>query len=212
MRFKFIPHILAVFVCSLAVCSLAVTAYSQAEFSGRKYEGLPISVGAGASLMNNSFNDGLTLGDHLWIDIAPPLPGPLEALGVEIEGEQIGITKPATEGQQREEIAAAGLTYTFRTFRNIRRFEPQVKFLEGLGNAEYVPHGLRFNQDRDVRIAGGGFIYPLTPVLCAHVDYEYQWWPDFWVTPPTFTTGAALTPSGVTIGFTYQISPFRRHF
>lgn len=203
MRLRFFPHILAALVCSLAA-----TAYSQAGYSADE-DGASIRVGAGANYMNRSFDDGSSLGDVLWIDIAPPVPALLQGLGVEIEGEQIGTAKPTMTSQQREQIAAGGLTYSVGYFR---RFQPHVKILEGYGNAEYVPHGQRFNQTRNVTIAGAGITYPLGSVLSARVDYEYQWWPNFWVKPPTFTTGAPLTPSGFSIGLTYRIAPFHRRY
>jgi hypothetical protein len=204
MRLRFFPHILAAFVCSLSAA-----AYSQVSATAVDHEGLPITVGAGANYMNRSFNDGSVLGTTLWIDIAPPVPARLGGLGLEIEGEEVGTAKPTTDSQQREQIAAGGVTYAFRGFR---RFQPHAKFLEGYGNAEYVPDSHRFNQSRTVTIAGGGFTYPLAAGLSARVDYEYQWWPDFWVKPPSYTTGAALTPSGVSFGFTYRLSAIHLHF
>ncbi|HLI03276.1 MAG TPA: hypothetical protein VKU93_03295 [Terracidiphilus sp.] len=204
MRLRFFPQILAAFVCSLAVA-----AYSQVSPAASESSGLPITVGVGANYMNRSFDDGSVLGETLWIDMGLPVSGRLRGLGLEIEGEQIGTTKPTNYNQQREQVAAGGVTYSFYNFR---RFQPHVKFMEGFGNAEYAPDNHPFNQTRTVTIAGGGFTYPLAGRLSARVDYEYQWWPNFWVKPPTYTTGAALTPSGVSFGIAYQISPFRRHF
>jgi hypothetical protein len=199
MRLSFFPHVLAAFVCSLAVA-----AYSQVGPAGSEYNGLPITVGAGASYMNPSFNGGSELGETLWINITPPVPDRLQGLGLEIEGEQIGTTKPTTSTQVREQVAAGGFTYSFGYFR---RFQPHIKILEGFGNAEYAPNDVPFHQTRSVTIAGGGLTYPLGAGLSARVDYEYQWWPNFWVKPPTYTTGPALTPSGASFGLTYRLRP-----
>jgi hypothetical protein len=204
MRLKYFPHILAAFVCSLAVA-----AYSQVLAPGSEHDGLPITVGAGASYMNPSFNGGSLLGETLWIDMAPPVPVRLQGLGLEIEGEEIGTAKPTNATQVREQVAAGGVTYSFGYFR---RFEPHVKFMEGFGNAEYVPNGHRFNQTRSVTIAGGGFTYPFAAGLSARADYEYQWWPNFWVKAPAYISGPALTPSGVSVGLTYRLSTIHLHF
>lgn len=198
MRFlRFFPHILAAFVCTLAVA-----ANSQVSSPASESYGLPITVGAGASYMNPSFDGPSFLGETLWIDIAPPVPQRVQGLGLEIEGEEIGTAKPTNSTQVREEIAAGGVTYAFRSFS---RFQPHIKFMEGFGNAEYAPDDHPFHQTRTVTIAGGGFTYPLAAGLSARVDYEYQWWPDFWVKAPSYTNGAALTPSGFSFGLTYRL-------
>ncbi len=205
MRFKLVPPVLA----ALAL-SVASTAFSQVVPAATTTSGLPISVGAGVSDFNRSFDSGSDLGDKLWIDFGLPLPQRLHGLGIEAEGEQVGI-HPAAQDKDgiREEVGSAGAIYSPYDFHKVH---PYVKFLLGYGNVDYPTTAGPYHQSRTVYTVGGGASYPLFAGLSARIDYEYQFWPNFWVKPPTFTTGASLTPYGFAVGADYQFNRIRLHF
>ena len=190
--------------------SVASTAFSQVVPAATTTGGLPISVGAGVSDFNRSFDNGFGLGDKLWIDFGLPLPQRLHGLGIEAEGEQVGI-HPAAQDKDgiREEVASCGATYSPYDFRKI---DPYIKFLLGYGNVDYPAATGPYHQTRTVYTAGGGATYPLFAGLSARMDYEYQLWPNFWVKGPSYLTGNYLTPYGFAVGASYQINRIHLHF
>jgi len=205
MRFKFLPPVLA----ALAL-SVASTAFSQVVPAATTTGGFQVSVGAGVSDFNRSFGSGSDLGDKFWIDFGLPVPQRLHGLGIEAEGAQVGVHPHAQDKDGiREEVASAGVIYSPYDFHKLH---PYAKFLLGFGNVDYPVNLVPFHQTRTVYTMGGGASYPLFAGLSARVDYEYQFWPNFWVKPPSFTTGASLTPYGFTVGAEYQFSRIHVHF
>ncbi len=191
MRFKFPPHVLA----ALAL-SVPCIAMSQVVPSATTSNSIPLSIGAGVTEFDRSFGNGFSLGDKIWVDF-----GDWHGLGIEAEGEQVGVHPAAQDDDGvREEVASGGAIYNRFNFHGIR---PNVKFLIGYGNIDY-PSTVPTHQTRTVYTAGGGISYPLIAGFSARVDYEYQWWPNFWVKPPTYTTGKYLTPNGFAFGISYK--------
>jgi opacity protein-like surface antigen len=197
MRPNFLPPILAVLVLGLAT-----PAFSQAVPSATESKGMPLSVGFGLSDFNLSFDNGYALGATLWLDYTPPLPARLHGLGIEAEGKWTGLDRSYAQRDIREEVATGGPTYTFHSFHHIH---PYTKFLMGFGNTEYpIRSGSLYHQTRTITTAGGGVTYKILPGLSARVDYEYQWWPDFWI-KQVGVPGAYLTPYGFTFGASYDL-------
>ncbi|HWF66334.1 MAG TPA: outer membrane beta-barrel protein [Acidobacteriaceae bacterium] len=203
MRLKYFPHILAAFVCSLAVA-----ASSQALAPGNEY-GLPITVGAGVGSFNPDFDNGRMLAGTLWINFKVPLPPVLDGLGFEIEGQDIAFNPNHAQsvGHIKEEVLSGGVTYSRWDFH---RVHPYGKVLMGYGNADYPTRTGFYHQTRTVTTFGGGLTYPVLPAISLRAEYEYQYWPDFWI--GANPNGAPLNPSGFTIGATYQLSSLFRHF
>jgi opacity protein-like surface antigen len=77
-----------------------------------------------------------------------------------------------------------------------------VKFLAGLGNLDF--HGDTPNYRKDSRAyyaPGGGLEVRVHDRLWVRGDYEYQFWPDFFL-------HKTLTPHGFTVGVFYDLSKF----
>jgi hypothetical protein len=57
---------------------------------------------------------------------------------------------------------------------------------------------------------GGGLDVRVFRAVWVRADYEYQYWPNFWITKANPTTGAGLDPQGLTVGAIYHFGRDRR--
>jgi Outer membrane protein beta-barrel domain len=203
MRLRYFPHILAALVCSLTMAG-----YSQVGPAASEHEGLPITVGAGVGNFNPDFDNGRMVAGTVWINFRTPLPPVLNGLGFEIEGQDIAFDPnyAQTVGHIKEEIASGGVTYGRW---DIHHFRPYAKALMGFGNADYPTRTGFWHQTRTVTTLGGGLVYPVLPAISLRAEYEYQYWPQFWIGSPN---NGSLNPNGFTIGATYQLSHLFVHF
>lgn len=201
MRIRFLPHVLAA-----VLCSLAATAHAQVVPSARESGGWPISVGAGLGSFNPNFDNGRMMAGTLWIDFKVPLPQWLQGLGLEIEGGDIAFDRNSAQAHNKEEEVAGGLTYGRWKYH---QFRPYVKALRGFGNGDFPTARSYYHETRTVTSIGGGFVYPILDAISLRAEYEYQYWPRFWFNPRV--NGASLDPNGFTIGAIYKIGPWHRY-
>lgn len=173
---------------------------------------LPLAIGAGFSAFNpdNRYNEhGHLLGAALWIDYSPNrVPHMLRGIGVQLEARDLNYGRSSTEPLNlRQDVASGGIIYSWPGLRNLR---PYGKFEMGFGNQDYGPAGnpepYRVHQTRTVTSVGGGLEIRAAHSVWVRVDYEYQFWPDFY--PPS--KPAYHTPQGFTVGALYHFS--RPHF
>ena len=198
MRLKLIPPL------SLALLFVfsAHSSYSQVAAAAHLSGGIPITVGAGVSSYNTSWNKGQLWGGNVWIDYNFDwLPGPLSGLGLEAEGRDLSLDRPAKYAPiTKQDVASGGVVYRWRHYE---RFRPYGKFLMGYGNTDWDGKaGVRVHQSRTVTTAGGGVEAEAMHRVWVRLDYEYQWWPDFFAVD---TPGqGSLSPEGFTLGVSYH--------
>jgi opacity protein-like surface antigen len=203
MGMKLPPRLMAVALFVTAVFPL----YSQVGPAARQ-GGIPLVVGAGFSGYNTDWgHDNWMEGVSAWVDFYPPhLPGVLHGLGVEAEGRDINIGRPADLSNMRQDTGLGGAIYTWDHYRN---FRPYAKFLAGIGSIDFP---------RSTRIGGGPYSHDTFTVSAApaggvefrafrHVwvrgGYEYQFWHDVFGRPQD------LNPNGFTVGLSYDFRPWR---
>jgi opacity protein-like surface antigen len=199
MRLKLIPPL------SLALLFVFSAHLSFAQVSpAGLVKTIPITFGVGVSSFEPDFDAGRILGGSLWIDYNPQwLPGRLNGLGLEVEGRDLSFDRAADQpGNLREDVASGGAIYAWNHYRFVR---PYGKFLAGFGNVDYEnAEGARFHDSRTVTSAGGGVEVQAFHRVWARADYEYQWWPDFYM--QQFTNNGQLNPQGITVGVSYHFN------
>jgi opacity protein-like surface antigen len=84
------------------------------------------------------------------------------------------------------------------------------EFLAGFGNADFLTqYQNHYHQTRTVYTAGGGAEFDAYHHLWVRADYEYEWWPDFFITSQSLAgtaPAAKLEPNGITVGFSYHFN------
>jgi opacity protein-like surface antigen len=164
---------------------------------------LPLNVGVGFSNYNTDVSGDRLNGATLWLDYDPSwLPGRLYGLGIAAQGRDLNIGQPSNQPFLREDVGSGGAIYRWNRYFLVR---PYGEILMGFGNADYLtPYGLHYHQTRTVTTAGGGAEFDAFHHLWVRADYEYEWWPNFYINgksnPPK------LDPQGITVGFVYHFS------
>jgi opacity protein-like surface antigen len=188
-----------VFLCAVS------PALAQAVPSATKTE-LPLAIGAGVSGYNPDWGHGHLLGGTLWLDYTPNrVPSLLHGIGLEIAARDLNYGRSSTQPNLREDVAEAGVIYSWRRFRN---FRPYGRLLKGYGNIDYGLAKERLHDSRTVTSVGGGMEFRAARCVWVRVDYEYQFWPDmiFKNSKPV----ASIHPQGFTAGVLYHFN--RPHF
>ncbi len=202
---RLLPHLLLALTLGAAV-----PVFSQVVPAATGGQGLPISIGAGISSFNPDFDNGRMLAGVLWIDFIPPLPTRLHGLGLEVEGDDIAFDPNKAQARIREQVASGGATYAIRSFRGVR---PYAKYLMGFGNVDYPIRTGSYHQTRTVTTCGGGASFRVLPGVSVRAEYEYQFWPDFWITSEkNLKDAGSLNPNGITVGASYQFSSLHLRF
>jgi opacity protein-like surface antigen len=183
----------------------SLSSYAQVAPSATEGRSSDWSAGAGVSSLLEDYGHGRILGGTLWVDYSPAKLFPvLHRVNLELEGQDLSHHSPKSV-LLRLDTVALGATYTLADFHG---FRPYAKVVSGLGNVDYlVDRTRRFNQSRTVTSIGGGLEYLAYKQVSVRLDYEYQYYSDFWV-----NSGAPLDPQGFTLGAIYHFSPKRRRF
>jgi hypothetical protein len=169
---------------------------------------LPFNIGAGFSNYDSNISGDRVSGGTLWMDYDPGfITGRLHGLGIAAQGRDLDFGQPSDQPFLKEELGSGGAIYRWNRYFLIR---PYGEFLVGFGNADYkTPYGLHYHQTRTVETAGGGAEFDAYHRLWVRADYQYDWWPDFFVTSASLTgkgSAADLHPQGLTVGFTYHLN------
>ena len=176
---------------------------------------LPLNVGVGFSSYDSNIGNGpLSAGNDrlggatLWMDYDLGfLPGRLQGLGLAVQGRDLNMSQPTGQPFLREDVGSGGAIYRWNRFFEVR---PYGEFLMGFGNVDYLsPSGLHYHQTRTVTTAGGGAEFDAYHHLWVRADYEYEWWPNFFISYASLNgkdPAAALHPQGVTLGFSYHFN------
>jgi opacity protein-like surface antigen len=194
---------------SLALFSLCAAhpALAQAVPSATKTEP-PFAIGAGFSGYNPDWKHGHLLGGTLWIDYIPSrVPSFLQGIGMEVAARDLNYGRSASQPNLREDLAEAGVIYSWRRYRNLR---PYGKFMMGFGNTDYRTIWGRGHDSRTTTAMGGGVEFRAARCVWVRADYEYQSWPDFFKHPKNTPPAGELNPQGVTVGVLYHFN--RPHF
>jgi hypothetical protein len=196
MRPKFVLGFLLLAVSTRTFCQVAPSATRG---------GIPgLSIGAGISDYNPDLGQGRMFGTSVWIDYAlKGLPKVLQGTGLELEGRDISFGRSSPkEAILREDSFGGGATYTLL---NLGPFRPYAKLIFGLGNADYlISPTRRYNQQRTLTCFGGGFDVKAYRAVWVRVDYEYQYFPDFFKGTKAKPLSAPLDPQGFTLGAVYH--------
>jgi opacity protein-like surface antigen len=160
-----------------------------------------LAVGAGISGYNTDWQGDL-LGGTLWIDYTLPLvPHLLHGIGLEAEARDLNYDRSSIAATNlRMDVASGGAIYTLPRYA---KFRPYGKFIMGFGNIDYAAPAHPYHETRTVTSMGGGVDYRVFRKVWARVDYEYQFWPDFFKLNGA-AHGASLTPEGFTVGALYH--------
>jgi opacity protein-like surface antigen len=176
---------------------------------------LPLNVGVGFSNYDTGFgseklaqgSDRLN-GGTLWLDYDPNwMPRRLYGLGIMAQGRDLNLGQPSNQPFLREDVGSGGAIYRWNRYFLVR---PYGEFLEGFGNADYkTQYGFRYHQTRTVTTAGGGAEFDAYHRLWVRADYEYEWWPNFFISGLSLEgkdPAAKLDPQGITVGFSYHFN------
>lgn len=161
--------------------------------------GVPIVIGTGFSDFSIDWGPGQRMeGVSVWADWFPNrMPADLNGLGVEAEGRDIDIGRPAGITRMRQDTGLAGPIYGWNRYRS---FRPYVKFLAGIGSIDFPPSGTYSHDTFSVFSPGGGVEYRVWEHIWIRGDYDYQFWHH------TFGNND-LTPTGFTVGVSYDFRP-----
>jgi opacity protein-like surface antigen len=193
-------------ICAALFAVAVFPVYSQTAPSAVQGR-VPITVGVGYSGFNPDLGHGVLMGGTLWIDYLPTqVPEILRGIGIEAEGRDLSLNRSSSQpANLREDVASGGVIYSWRRISN---FNPYAKFLMGFGNIDYLQTPLvRAHDSRTVTTLGGGLEYRAYRNVWVRVDYEYQFWPDFW---KNTTPAGQLTPQGFTIGASYDFGTIQK--
>jgi len=198
------PTLAALFVCAAySALSQTAPAATQSQFL--------LSVGAGFSGYNADLTQGHLLGGTLWIDYTlPHMPSILQGIGLEAEARDLNYGRSSVAWAStnlRTDVASGGVIYALPRYA---KFRPYGKFMMGFGSMDLGAPAHPYHITRTVTSMGGGVDYRIFRSVWARVDYEYQFWPDFWKLSPN-THGKSLTPEGFTVGAIYHFNHAKRH-
>ncbi len=176
---------------------------------------IPLNVGVGFSNFDSGFGSGNQAegsdrlnGGTLWIDYDPGwLPGRLYGLGIMVQGRDLNLGQPKDQPFMREDVASGGAIYRWNHYFLVR---PYGEFLAGFGNSDYLTQALvHYHQTRTVYTAGGGAEFDTYHRLWVRADYEYEWWPQYFITGLSLegkAPAAKLEPNGITVGLSYHFN------
>jgi opacity protein-like surface antigen len=184
----------------------ASSAFAQSVPSATEAK-LQLAVGAGFSGFNPDYGHGHLLGGTMWVDYTlNRIPEVLRGIGLEVEARDLNYGRSSTQPSiLRQDVAGGGVIYSWRHFRDVR---PYGKFLMGFGNADdRETVSRRYHDSRTVTSEGGGVEFRASRRVWVRVDYEYQFWPDFFKAAKPY---GKLNPQGFTAGVLYHFS--RPHF
>jgi hypothetical protein len=198
-------------VIALLVLMASLPLFSEVVPSATQGGGVPQwTVGTGFSYFSPDYGPWHLAGGTLWInDSLNRMPSFLSGLSLDIEARDLSLFNSSHDPVTRIDTAAGGAIYKLSRYRN---FRPYGKVTVGLGNIDYMPSGThRYNQSRTVTGMGGGCDIRAFRSVWVRADYEFQYWPNFWVTKQSnYRTGAAIDPNGLTIGAVYHFGHDRR--
>lgn len=194
----------------IAILLLAgsVPLFSQALESATEGGPRQWTIGTGLSYYFPSYGPGSIAGETLWIDNSlERVPQFLSGLSVDFEARNLGFARSSNQPVLRVDTAGGGAMYKWNHFSKVI---PYGKVTEGLGNIDYIAGTGRAHQGRGVTGAGGGCDIRAFGSVWVRADYEYEYWPNFWIKTVGSPTGAALNPQGLTIGAIYHFGHDRR--
>jgi opacity protein-like surface antigen len=192
-------------LAALLICA-SIPAFSQVVPEiGHPGKGWPLSVGVAYSTYDTDWNSTLSggrlSGGTVWADWnfyhLPPL---LDGFGLEVEGRDLNYDRTGNDPKMRQDTLEGGVIYTTHFYR---RFHPYAKFLVGDGSIDFTSTLPYYSHDtRIMYTPGGGADTRFYKSLWLRVNYEYQFWPDFF-------QHNALNPRGWDIGVAYDFGRFR---
>lgn len=167
------------------------------------------TIGTGFSYFGTDYGSERLAGGTLWIDDSlNRVPAFLSGISVAVEARDLSLDRPSKDPVVRVDTAGGGAIYKWFRFRN---FRPYAEITVGLGNIDYTTSaGGRYHQTRTVTSMGGGCDIRAFKSVWVRADYEYQYWPNFWITKAGSPNGAPLNPQGLTLGAVYHFGAERR--
>lgn len=169
------------------------------------------TIGSGFSVFSPDFGPGRLAGGTLWIeDSLNRLPSFLDGISIAVKARDLSLETSSKEPVLRVDTAGGGAIYKWSRYKN---FRPYAEVTVGLGNIDYLTSGTeRYHQSRTVTSMGGGCDIRVFRSVWARADYEYEYWPNFWITKTGSPYGASLNPQGLTIGAIYHFGGEHREY
>jgi opacity protein-like surface antigen len=191
-------------VLVLAALFLAGTLPIAAQSNPSAVQGAwPLIVGGGISRFNMDFpavSSSNMEGPTLWVDWVH-IPFAPRRLGLHAEWRKLNLNPPSAAPQLRSNSFNGGPTYTW-TFSRLALYG---KGAVGYGSMDFPPFGGYSHDSRTIWAAGGGAEYRVWNSVWARADYEYQWWPDLFVS-------GGVHPNGVTFSLGYDLRTIHRSY
>jgi opacity protein-like surface antigen len=186
-----------IFAALLAAAVLPV--HSQVSPAARQ-GGVPVVIGAGFSDFSLDWGPNKRMeGISAWADWFPlRLQGPLNGLGIEVEGRDTDFGRPSVIPRMRQDTGMGGAIYQWNRYRN---FRPYLKYLAGIGSIDFPPSGTYSHDTFSVLTPGGGVEYRAWHHIWIRGDYEYQFWQHVFGPHD-------LNPNGFTVGASYDFRPW----
>jgi hypothetical protein len=196
--------LLAVFLLTASLPLFSQTLESARESGPQQW-----TIGTGLSFFSPDYGPGTIAGGTLWLDNSlDRLPAFLSGVSLDFEARDLSLYRSSHEPVVRVDTAAGGAMYKWDHFSNV---VPYGKFTAGMGNIDYTgSKGDNLHQGRAVTGMGGGCDIRAFRSIWVRADYEYEYWPNFWLTKANPATGAGLDPRGLTVGAIYHFGRDRR--
>jgi opacity protein-like surface antigen len=165
--------------------------------------GWPLIVGGGLSRFNVNYpfvSSSYMEGPTVWADWTriPFMPKPL---GVEAELRRIDLSAPSAASQLRISTFQGGPTYTV----SFSRLAVYGKGFGGYGSINFPASGSYRQDSRTIYGLGGGAEYRCWNSVWVRGDYEYQWWPNLFIS-------GGMKPNGFTFGLAYDLRTVHRSY
>jgi hypothetical protein len=195
--------LIAIFFLTATLPLFSQTLESATENGPRQW-----TIGTGLSYFTPSYGPGRIAGETLWIDNSlERVPAFLSGLSVDFEARNLSFARSSDEPVMRVDTAGGGAMYRWDHFLKAL---PYAKVTEGLGNIDYMAGTDRAHQSRAVTGMGGGCDIRAFGPVWVRADYEYEYWPNFWIKKVASPVGAPLNPQGLTVGAIYHFGRDRR--
>jgi hypothetical protein len=193
-------------LATVGLCLFAARTPGQVASAATSNIRIPLKLGVGFSDFRTSFGHGTVKGGTLWLDYLPnQVPRLLEGIGIEAEARDLSMNPSSTTPVSRIDEAQGGVIYSWNHLKDVH---PYGKMLIGYGNVDRTMFGVKGHDSRTITVYGGGLEFRVLGNVRSRVDYEYQFWPDFW---KNSTPAESLTPSGFTFSVAYDLSNLGSH-
>jgi len=180
---------------TLTVLMFSLSTLAQVRPAAERNQ-LSLSAGAGMNFWWGDWGGAIhRLGPSAWVTADL-----WHGVGVTVEGHGMDIGGADPSSYFKYYVGEAGATYTYHHWKKIR---PYAKAEIGYASLSFPSTGLPYaHQNERTWSAGGGVEYRTWKRLWTRVDYEYDFFPNFY--SPITGQFHTLNPKGFTFGESYH--------